>query len=116
MRTSTKGFLAAAGLAIGLVVTSAAAQNYTAAMDEAQWHRLLTHFERVQQQIDLAEQSGAISPAQAWALQKEFQGVETSALWQKFEPTGNNHYNIWLHLHHIHSVLGGAWDREFDHS
>jgi hypothetical protein len=114
MRVSINGFLAVVGLAAGLAVASASAQNYTAGMDRGQWERLWDHFKHVQQQIDFQEQSGVLRPEQAWLLQKELGDTEMNSLWQRMEPNGANNTNIWAHLHHIHTVLGGAWDREFD--
>ena len=114
MRLWKKGLLAATGLAAGLAVTSAFAQNYTAAMDSNQWHRLWDHFRHVQDVINSEERSGVLPPQQAFDVQKELTECEVNALWQRFEPNGDNHRDIWGPLHHIHRVLGGAWDREFD--
>jgi len=113
MRFWVKGYLAALGLMVGLAAASASAQDLTA-MDNAQWHRLWAHFARVQQQIDLGEQSGVLTPTQAWNVQKELQAVETSVLFQHFERNGTNHYDVWGSLHRIHKQLGGAWEKEFD--
>lgn len=114
MRMSIKGLLAATGLAAGLFVASASAQNYTATMDSNQWHRLLDHFRKVQHQIDVEMQSGVLQPGQAYQLEKELRDCEVGALWQRYDVNSDDHYNIWAGLHHIHSVLGGSWDREFD--
>jgi hypothetical protein len=101
---------------VGLAPDSASAQNYTAPMDPNEWNRLLVHFQRLQEQINYGVQSETISPAQAWSLQKELGDIEVNALWQRFQPNGDNRYPIWQHLHHVHVVLGGGRDRdrEFD--
>lgn len=114
MRIWVRGIFVAMGLAAGLAVASASAQDYTASMDANQWHRLWDHFAKVQHQIDFQVQSGVMQPGQAFQLEKQLKDCEVDSLWQRFEPNGNNHNNIWADLHHIHQALGGNWDREFD--
>ena len=104
-------------LAVVAAVSGAAfAQGYGsfATMDKYEWSRFEHHIQDLQARLNNSVQSGQISPYNAWQIQREFDAAHIHAINQHAYPNTYDSYDVRDHIRHVHSQLGGRWDREFE--